>query len=219
VRLVPDSWGLREFNPNHEPAGSPVGGQFALKSTSTGTPEFQAWFKGSKVVDAEGKPLRAYHGTTKDFDTFNTQQVRVSKNPYWLGDLGSWFTAPSLRKDNYDEENAESVAGFFADKPGGRILPVYLSIRNPKEYEDYEELQDEVYSYVQRLGRQTGHSGFRAMLAASGYDGIVIRNSMTDGDADRDDWVAFEPHQIKSALANRTFNPRSGRFTETLWQD
>lgn len=32
--LIPNSWGsgLREFNPNHEPAGSPIGGRFAKKS-------------------------------------------------------------------------------------------------------------------------------------------------------------------------------------------
>lgn len=30
----------------------------------TDTPEFKAWFKGSKVVDADGKPLRVYHGTS-----------------------------------------------------------------------------------------------------------------------------------------------------------
>jgi hypothetical protein len=36
---------------------------------------------------------------------------------------------------------------------------------------------------------------------------------MTDGDVDRDDWVAFYPEQIKSALGNRTFT-HSKRFME-----
>lgn len=34
-------------------------------------PKFKAWFKDSKVVDAEGNPLRVYHGTTGDFSRFD----------------------------------------------------------------------------------------------------------------------------------------------------
>jgi hypothetical protein len=32
---------------------------------------FRAWFGDSKVVDADGKPLRLYHGTTGSFDSFD----------------------------------------------------------------------------------------------------------------------------------------------------
>lgn len=35
------------------------------KSSQTDTPAFKKWFGDSKVVDAEGKPLRVFHGTTQ----------------------------------------------------------------------------------------------------------------------------------------------------------
>lgn len=37
------------------------------------TPEFKNWFKDSKIVDADGNPLVLYHGTERDFDTFDFQ--------------------------------------------------------------------------------------------------------------------------------------------------
>ena len=43
--------------------------QAALES-----PEFKAWFGGSKMVDAEGKPLVVYHGTRRDFSQFRSSK-------------------------------------------------------------------------------------------------------------------------------------------------
>jgi hypothetical protein len=37
----------------------------------TDTREFKRWFGDSKVVDAEGKPLVVYHGTTADLSAFD----------------------------------------------------------------------------------------------------------------------------------------------------
>lgn len=34
------------------------------------TPEFRAWFRDSKVVDAAGQPLVVYHGTNRVFESF-----------------------------------------------------------------------------------------------------------------------------------------------------
>jgi len=45
-------------------------------------------------------------------------------------------------------------------------------------------------------------TAFKKSLIEKGYDGVVVRNSMTDGNVDRDDWVAFFPTQIKSAIGN-----------------
>jgi len=38
----------------------------------TGTSAFKAWFKDSKVVDAEGKPRVMYHGTGNSFSVFDS---------------------------------------------------------------------------------------------------------------------------------------------------
>ena len=43
--------------------------QFLIE-TSEFSPEFLTWFQGSKVVDANGKPLIVYHGTKTGFKNF-----------------------------------------------------------------------------------------------------------------------------------------------------
>jgi hypothetical protein len=46
----------------------------------TQTPLFKAWFGDSKVVDADGKPLFVYHGTTSNIDTFSTPSFFAENN-------------------------------------------------------------------------------------------------------------------------------------------
>ena len=73
---------------------------------------FDAWFGGSKVVDAEGKPLVVYHGTNKDFSEFSKDGVKPLGFP---DKQGFYFTSDP------------SYAGDY----GAALMPVYLSIRNP----------------------------------------------------------------------------------------
>jgi len=42
-----------------------------IAATEEGVRNFWRWFGDSKVVDAEGKPLVVYHGTTSEFDSFD----------------------------------------------------------------------------------------------------------------------------------------------------
>ena len=73
-----------------------------------GTPAFNDWFGDSKVVDAEGKPLVVYHGTTKDFDTFES---------------GMFTSRPGV---------ATGFAGGDSFAPtGANVMPVYISMQNP----------------------------------------------------------------------------------------
>lgn len=188
----------------------------------TETPAFKAWFKNSKVVDSKGLPLICYHGTTKDFTEFRTEtnfgpgKVRKSS---WVGELGSWFTAPNEGPE-YDEHNAQFVAGSFTEDPKGNIgseneflpnahiKPVYLSIQNPFEIFGFEELLE----VIQDEGSVIK---LRSQLIQKGYDGVVVRDCNTDGFVFRDDWVAFYPQQIKSAFTQK-FNPESPSIMESF---
>ena len=184
------------------------------------TPAFTKWFGNSKVVDENGNPLRVYHGTTADFSAFRTvgeDTTKPHRNRAWMGKLGSWFAGESLHKGNYDEENAESMASSFVEpsrgtkpedivsthngayqyKVGGNVVPAYLSIHNPLEFDGYDHLLEVVQDDFHE-----DQDAFRKFVESEGHDGLVIRNSMSDGDVDRDDWVAFHPTQIKSAVGN-----------------
>lgn len=149
---------------------------------------FRRWFGDSKVVDEQGRPLIVYHGTpTPDFTRF--------KRPSGSTEPGFWFSSTPV--ESFARER-------YADR-GPAIYPVYLSIQNPKEYDGWPAY----VAAAQAMGKPTlmeGRKALRNSLKRAGHDGMVVRNSDTDMGGVRDDWVAFEPTQIKSAIGN------SGRF-------
>lgn len=77
-----------------------------LKQTETR--QFRRWFGKSKVVDADGNPMTVYHGTNKDFNTFE------SKNDTY------WFSG----ERDYAERMAE-------EREGDRVVEAYLRMENP----------------------------------------------------------------------------------------
>lgn len=153
-------------------------GDTTFSLAQTETPEFRAWFKDSKVVDADGKPLVVYHGTrSAEFSQFVTP---------------SFFTSDPKAAGKYAEKYAEP-ADVVAE--GGRTLPVYLSIQNPKRIGQFQMMGIDEASIEK--------------LKADGFDGAMFT---------RDDGVtvamAFDPAQIKSAIGNRgTFDPNSPDIT------
>lgn len=79
---------------------------------NTDTPEFHAWFDGSKVVDANGNPLMVYHGTQGSFESFNGI---------------AWVTPDKELAVEYSD------MGGFNGRPTGprRVIAAYASIKNP----------------------------------------------------------------------------------------
>lgn len=165
----------------------------------TSTPEFKKWFGDSKVVDEKGQPLVVYHGTNTTFDAFDTGANR---------ELGSWFSGPSATHESglalgYARGAAESFAATQTDLYGGgdTVVPVFLAINNPMEFHTYA-------AFAEWSGNKEDGTALRARLIAEGHDGVVIRDSNTDSGQRRDDWVAFRPTQIKSAIGNSgAFDP------------
>jgi len=164
------------------------------KQDQTQTPEFKAWFGDSKVVDAKGKPLVVYHGTPDP--SFNKFALKGGMT----GELGFWFTS-----------NADATAPFRRDRyanQGAATLPVFLTLKNPMVYDGWKSLVDAVNA--ERRGRsiEEGSKSLRRKLMRAGYDGIINRGTDTDSGILRDDFVAFHPEQIKSAIGNTgAFSP------------
>jgi len=152
----------------------------------TDTPEFKKWFGDSKVVDADGKPLVVYHGTGNDFSVFEEKSYRAP------GERGFFFSA--------DPEIASRYAGFdpeenFHSQEIGNVVPAYLSIKNPL--------------IVDFNGGKEGRSQATKKAIERGHDGMILRNHYDAGGV-QDQYVAFDPTQIKSATGNRgTFDPKN----------
>jgi len=129
-----------------------------IRETIFDVDNFKNWFKDSKVIDSDGKPLMCYHQTQAKFTKFDIKRSYT---------YSFWFTSS---KDKID--SGETGAGT---KPGVPIITmaVYLSIQNMAGWDEYEK-----YGVGQ--------------LIEMGFDGIKLN----------DDYVVFEPNQIKSAVKN-----------------
>ncbi len=164
----------------HAP-GFPVEGS---QKTQTESPEFKSWFGGSKVVDSAGKPLRVYHGTVQDFKEF-------SKAPY-----GGYFFSDSTNMASAKAEH--NTASSQVGPEGANVKPVYLSLKNPREYDE----QIQVFNQG-RIIEQAKKDGF---------DGLIYPDY-----AGTKTYVAFSPEQIKSATGNRgSFDPQTANLTASL---
>lgn len=145
------------------------------ESSILSSASFAAWFATSKVVDHDGLPIPVYHGTRRSFDEFSFEASNVADAFYFAGG--------ALAADNY----ARNTDGEYEE--GSAILPVYLSLQNPLIVDcKGEEDLDGLLEYIE-------------VAKSKGRDGLIARNT-NDGYGLVDQFVAFHPSQIKSAVGN-----------------
>ncbi len=162
------------------------------RAPQTETAAFKRWFGDSKVVDAEGRPLVVYHGTVADFSEFRNGAKDSGQGLYF---------SPDAR---YASQYANR-----ANPTGGNVLPVYLSLQNPKIIKDpgpqtlLQRLRDpkqRARATAERTSSMHLSKADVAALQAQGYDGIMNFAAK--------EFIAFHPEQIKSATGNNgDFSP------------
>ncbi len=183
-------------------------------AVDTDSAAFREWFGDSKVVDADGNPLRVYHGTIRwekedgtqigDIEAFDRMaSVNIVRRGHSIDTVGSWFST------NPDKEGG---AGMYGDT----IYLVYLSIKNPHETTfQLMTRRARLLANGKDDGRKIGKAevdAYRKWLADMGKDGIrIVHDGRLDATefAKQDAWIALEPTQIKSAISN------TGEFSDT----
>src|SRR5699024_4718451 len=159
------------------------------------TDNFKQWFgdwegspeTSSKVVDANGEPVVVYHGTARDFEQFDLSASQVSGD---VGPLGVFFTD----NPDYASAYAADIKGQVLD--GGQVMPAFISLKNPK-IESIDLMEDIEVSWDKKAVAE-----YKDSLLREGHDGIIFQSEGAN------EYVAFEPTQIKSAIGNRgTFDP------------
>lgn len=197
------------------------------------TEQFRAWFGQSQVVDAQGRPLVVYHGTTPwtkadgrqlgDIEAFDRMaSVNIVRRRPSVDTLGSWFSS----------EPGQTGAEMYSGSTGA-IYPVHLAIARPWRV---------TFASMVRIGHrmagtdpdtvmvapgvmepaafrfgQAQVDGLRTWLKTMGYDGIALKadpnKAGNDEFAGQQAWIALEPSQIKSAIANNgDYNPEDPRL-------
>jgi hypothetical protein len=143
--------------------------------------EFTRLFKGSKVVDSQGHPIRLYYGTDTDAD-FAQGELNFTDNP--------------VRASRHATQG-EGPGGF---REGANVRPVYLNLKNPATNEVL--LLPEVAEVREIESIAPGAT--KRKLQELGYDGIIFTHP--DGEIE---YTAFDPSQVINALTYKPDKPRS----------
>jgi hypothetical protein len=155
------------------------------------TPAFKEWFGDSKVVNARFEPLVVFHGTGADFARFG------------LGRGAIYFTSdPSVASEYACQADVDD------GDPAPCVMPVYLSIKNPLTF-DEAWAQENLDFDGDRDWTTLDNVLYEA--ADAGHDGVILRGVVDyagmDANGKRlekayDQFIAFRPSQIKSAIGN-----------------
>jgi 8-oxo-dGTP pyrophosphatase MutT (NUDIX family)/GNAT superfamily N-acetyltransferase len=207
----------------------------------TETPQFKAWFSGSKVVDGQGRPMVMYHATqTGDIEEFRP-----------FTHFGTQQAANDRHRDLWNFYNDEIKNPARAS--GSNIMPVYLSVVHPLRLPDLASLdintgepirerdeddtnidEDEQYPRgwesteaiattllereiidIDQFEECRDNEDALKLLESMGYDGIVYENVVED--PGNDSWIVFRPNQIKSAIGNSgQFDSNSNKITASV---
>jgi hypothetical protein len=173
------------------PEVAPIAGK------ATETPNFKAWFGGSKVVDDTGAPMVLYHGTGSNI-------AEITPSAGTANSDAGFYVSPSAAE-----------AGKYASLSDGgpNIVPVFASIRNP-------------YFALTKSEISTGENGQMTVsdwgkLRAAGFDGVAIgitKDEYLSGAkklSDAHELAVLNGRQIKSAIGNSgKFDPNSASLTD-----
>jgi hypothetical protein len=180
-------------------------------------PAFKKWFADSKVVDDKGQPIVMYHGTTRNFESFDPNAPSPESNP-----IGAMFFTD-------DPSFAEQFRGT-----SGNIMPVYVSAKNPFDFENAEHRSALIDLLMQKVGiyrNAPDQESMRKVLDADiekkdgtanwgviemkesieslkqlGFDSFYVR------EGGRKNLGVFDPSKIKSVFNKGTWNPEDPRI-------
>jgi ADP-Ribosyltransferase in polyvalent proteins len=129
----------------------------------------------SKMLEGSAAKKRLYHATDKDIVSYDKSKLGTNPDTaHQTSQLGFFLT------DSTDE-----ATGYAGKRKGANIQPVYANIKNP-----YVTTWDNIH--------EADGSELQQKLKGLGYDGVLIKDKGMP-----DNYVAFEPTQIKSAIGNR----------------
>lgn len=203
---------------------------------NTETDAFKKWFGDSKVVDENGDPLVVYHGTNTTFEEFSKSRLGGSTKSnsafegfffvdnkevaQGYGELANTQKVQELIEQSQAAERigefdladqlmreAENLEQTMDIKEGVQVIPVYLSIQNPKIIDadgaGFMDLEESLTDTLKSAKKE-------------GHDGVIIKNFRDNAgygqDTLADHYVTFEQGQIKSVDNRGTFDPNDPRI-------
>lgn len=140
------------------------------------TDKFKRWFGDSKVVDAAGKPMVVYHSTNAM--PWGANDIGFTKFLTNTSELGAHF-------------GTVEQANSFGSGNARRIMPAYLSLKNPlrladlgtfdadsvtKQLEEMGIIGAEQAKIIRNIQADAAIELMQARIEDAGYDGVVYLN-------------------------------------------
>ena len=166
------------------------------------TPQFQAWFGNSKVVDENGKPIIVHHGSPKfEGDKFNKEKIGGSING---GESGVFCTTQDMswaKRFSYPAKQGSSSFSVKLDtsKPGD-ILSGFLKLEHPL---DFFHLSKNDWNNIISMARDT-------------YFGELIDRNPEKWFNDRIEAISIGNHQFVKHDISSAIKTEFGNFGEQL---
>ena len=181
---------------------------------NTDTDAFRRWFAGSRVVDAQGRPLVVYHGSKrKGFRVFEpTRGLPAGTGQAVLGE-GIYFTVSAQEAKRYAGRGGQVVAAFLRVTRPFRVRQDWfgpsaeaIAVAHMTREVGAAWARDQwarARAYKTLLGTSIPPAVLTSMMQAEGFDGVVEGPHV----------CVFDPRQIKSATDNvGTFDPDDPSF-------
>jgi len=145
---------------------------------------FKNWFGKSKMVNADGTPIVAYHGTTASFDRFDLD----NPNKYDMGFLGKgiYLTLNEGHAKRYARQKSVRTGAKEADRV---VMPLYVRLENP-----YVETDQERKKQI-KIGGKAARDNYKNKLISEGHDGVILLNPVTN---EVTEVVVFDTNAVKS---------------------
>jgi hypothetical protein len=168
-----------------------------------------------KFLEGSQAPHKVYHATTGDFKKF--MMSKAGKNT----------KHPTSKLGVFSAEKPSSTEDFIKHRyrkndyeQGANVMPLHMSIKKPVEIPSSQfVLQSMALERMKKKDADKYIQDFMDQARSEGHDGAVIRanpRGLAGGDEfTSDNWVAFDPRQVKSAIGNRgTYDPNEHDITK-----
>lgn len=168
---------------------------------------FQRWFRGSKVVNQDGTPMRVFHATDR------IRKVNQFKSGTHFGTAAAARDRMrlKLRWEAGYHSPEEYRREWRKNAPSFTTLVGYLSIKNPITlWDDDDPLHsNKTRNFLRDKGilpkridhRTARPSTMIKYLIAHGYDGVRYRNQHESPGSIR--WIIFQPKQFWRVFQNQ----------------
>ena len=179
------------------------------RTAAQGPRQGDPWFSGShaRVLPVSSRepvpetPLTVYHGTDKEFDSFQTDRETVN-------DWGVFGPIATRRHAIFFAENPEYARTFARARGGNTVVAAHLSVKNPF-YMDNESLSDdygkaaEAYDEARRGGDEEA-----VRQAREGFQRARWLYNL------RDKWEVFDGDEGKAFVQGLRDTGHDGAFFE-----